>query len=126
MKNTLLLAIIVLFFGCAKEPPKATSTPKPSETVLKVYDALGRQDSASFVNLVSTARRQAYSSDPHKLSVTLAYWKDQKPSVEIVSESHDGTIAIVTYKLKTIGDRAIDTTITTQLYLEGGAWKYGS
>jgi hypothetical protein len=108
-----------------KETPQ-TSTSKPSETVLKVYDALGRQDSTSYMNLVSSTRHQAYFSNPHKLSGTLAYWKDQKPSVEIVSESIDGTIAIVTYRLKTMGDRRMDTTITTQLYLEGGAWKYGS
>src|SRR5580704_5324335 len=123
MKKTLLLAIIVLAFGCSKEAPQ--TTPKPSETVLKFYDALNRQDSVAFVQLVCSTIKDRFASNPQFVSNTLANWKDRKPMVELISESHDSTIAYVTYHLKTIGKNPIDTTKTTQLYLEDGSWKFG-
>lgn len=125
MKNILLLAIIVLSFGCSKQSAQTSPTAKPSETVLKFYGAITRQDSATFVQLVCSTIKKRFASNPQFVSYTFEKWKERKPSVKIISESHDSTIAYVTYQLKTIGKNPIDTTITTQLYLEDGAWKFG-
>ncbi len=92
---------------------------------MKFYDALARQDSTAFVQSVSTTIKARFASNPQFVTYTLAHWKDQKPAAELISESHDSTIAYITYRLKTTGKNPIDTTKMTQLYLENGAWKFG-
>ncbi len=125
MKKSILAALLVFLIGCAKkEEAPAPFALTPSETVLKVCDALTRNDSAAYLNLVSSSRRRAYAANPMLLRVTLAFWAAHRPSIQIVSESQQGTTATVTYRLRFAAGRLIDTTESTQLSLENGAWKY--
>ena len=111
-----------MFAGCAKQRQAPASA---SETVMKVFQALAKQDTAAYLNLVCESRREAYTKHPDRLRITFADWSGETASVRILSESQDSTIAIVTYRLKTVGNHPLDTNYTVQLYLENGAWKYG-
>ena len=126
MKKTILAAIIVLFVGCAKEkapaPPAAMLT--PSETVVNLCTALGKHDSTTYVNLISSSRRRMYESNPMLLTKTLSYWAIHRPDVHVLSESQNGNVATVTYRLRFAASRLVDTTETAVLVLENGAWKY--
>jgi hypothetical protein len=102
----------------------ATQALTPSETVLKVCDALAQHDSAAYISMVSSARRRTYAMNPPLLSRTLGFWWLHKPTIQILSESQHGTTATVTYRLKIAGPPPVDVTDSTQLLLENGAWKY--
>ena len=134
MKKSILAALLLVSIGCAKKenapaPSSASGTvPQaaltPSETVVKVCDALVRHDSAAYVNLISLSRRRAYAANPQLLSRTLEFWMMRKPSVEVIAASQHDTMATVTYRLKIAGTPPIDVTDSTQLVLENGVWKY--
>jgi hypothetical protein len=134
MKKFLFPVLLIVAIGCAKKEnaPAASSTLgtaqqptlTPSETVVKVCDALVRHDSAAYVSLVSSSRRRAYAANPQLLSRTLEFWMMRKPSVEIISASQHDTMATVRYRLKIAGRPPVDVTDSTQLVLENGAWKY--
>ncbi len=137
MKRSILTILLLLTLGCSKDersnepvpatPQQTVATPPtltPSETVMKVGDALSRHDSAAYVNLVSASRKQAYRMSPQLLSRTLAFWSLHKPTIQIVSESQHDSIAIVKYHLRISGKHPVDVTDSTELFLENGAWKY--
>jgi hypothetical protein len=131
------LLLLLLILGCSKNersnepaapnPLQTAPTPPPltpSETVMKVGDALSRHDSATYVNLVSASRKRAYWMSPQLLSRTLAFWSLHKPTIQIVSESQHDSVAIVKYHLRISGTHPVDVTDSTELFLENGAWKY--
>jgi hypothetical protein len=124
MKTLVVLAAVALFIGCSKNEPTPV-TAKPSEIVVKFWDAVSRQDTAAYMRLAAQGRREMMRQHPERWPQATDYWKKNKVSVEIVSESQDSSIAVVTYRLKVTGSEPLDTTRTTQLYLENGSWKYG-
>jgi hypothetical protein len=136
MKKYIFPLLLLLVIGCAKkdEAPAPSTPPSvgtsaapaltPSETVLKVCDALARHDSAAYISMVSSNRRRTYAMNPQLLSRTLGFWWIHKPTIQIVSESQHGETAMVTYRLKIAGPPPVDVTDSTQLLLENGAWKY--
>jgi hypothetical protein len=123
MKKYLLPALLIFVIGCAKnEAPAPAIT--PSQTVLKVCDALTRHDSAAYINLVTAARRKTYTANPQLLSRTLGFWAMRKPTVQVLSESVHDTMATVKYRLRIAGAQPVDVTDSIQLFLENDAWKY--
>jgi hypothetical protein len=123
MKKFLLPALLIVVIGCAKnEAPAPAIT--PSQTVLKVSDALARHDSATYINLVSANRRRMYAANPMLLSRTLAFWAMRKPSIQVLSESRHDSVAIVKYHLSIAGTQPVNMTDSVQLFLENGEWKY--
>jgi len=124
MKTVLSIVIVVFAVGCSKQQPAAEAA-KPSETVVKFWDALSRSDTAQYTRVSAKSRREMLQQHPERWQAVLAFWKKNKASVQIISESQDSTVAAVTYRLKITGDEPTDTTVTTQLYREDGIWKYG-
>jgi hypothetical protein len=124
MKKTILAALLLLTISCAKKEAPAAPTLTPSETVLKICDALSRHDSAAYLGMVAAARRQTYAANPMLLSRTLAFWSSSKPTIQVLSESQTDSTAIVKYRLKLVGAQTVYKTDSTELLLEHGAWKY--
>ena len=123
MKKYLLPALLIFVIGCAKSEAPAPAV-TPSQTVLKVSDALARHDSAAYINLVSASRRRTYIANPQLLSRTLAFWAQRKPSIQVLAESQHDSVATVKYRLKIDGAQPVDVTDSIQLFLENGEWKY--
>ncbi len=129
MKKYIFPALLLITFGCAKtersgDAALAPGSLTPSETVLKVCNALSQHDSIAYINLVSASRRQVYASNPQMLSRTMAFWSMHKPTIQVISESVHDTIAVVKYRLRISGTQPVDVTDSTQLFLENGSWKY--
>jgi hypothetical protein len=134
MKKYLLPALLMIVLGCSKNEranedasaPSTFATPAvtPSQTVMKVSDALARHDSAAYINLVSASRRRTYVSNPQLLSRTLAFWAMRKPTIQVLSESQHDSVAVVKYRLSIAGTQPVNMTDSVQLFLENGAWKY--
>ena len=134
MKKYIFPVLLIIALGCSKSDrtnedasaPTALANPAitPSQTVLKVSDALARHDSAAYINLVSANRRRMYASNPQLLGRTLAFWAMHKPSIQVLSETQHDSVATVKYRLKIAGAQPVDVTDSTQLFLENGAWKY--
>jgi hypothetical protein len=125
MKKTILATLLLFVIGCAKKDEAPAQPPiTPSETVSKVCDALAKHDSAAYLSLVSASRRKAYAANPMLLKATMTFWAMHHPSIQILSESQQGTTATVTYRIRFVAARLIDTTESTQLSLEDGVWKY--
>ncbi len=124
MKKYIIPVVLLLWIGCAKKEAPAPSALTPSETVLKIGDALARHDSAGYINLVTSSRRNTYAMNPQLLSRTLTFWAMRKPKLEIISETKYDTTATVRYRLKIAGNPPVNVTDSTQLLLENGAWKF--
>jgi hypothetical protein len=124
MKTFVLFTALVLIMGCSKQAPAPVAA-KPSETVVKFWDALSRSDTAAYMRVASQSRRESMTAHPDRWIKVLEFWKKNKASVQIVSESQDSSIALVTYRLTIAGDNPSDSTVSTQLYREDGGWKYG-
>ncbi len=124
-KSVVVTFVLVLVLGCAKEQPAPQPLATPSEVVAKVYQSFVNQDTAALLKLSCTSRKQRYVEQPERLRAVMEYWRGSNPTVQIISETHDNSIALVTYRLKATGKNPTDTSLSTQLYLEDGAWKFG-
>ena len=125
MKRVLIVLVLFGSFGCTKDKPVRQSDNTPSQVVRKIYDAVNNVDTAAYLQLLSTSRQKIYAARPDLLKKNVEYWKSNRLQVDILSESIDGTVSVVNYRIRSTGTRVRDTTVSVQLYLENGQWKYG-
>ena len=124
-KYSVFLGISLLLSICISACERQQSVSRtPSQTVTRVYDATNRLDTTTYLKLVTKERRGYYAANPSVLPSDLAYWSSAKTNVTVLSESIDQNIAVVKYHLVRTGKDPEDTTLTVQLMLEDGEWKY--
>ncbi len=122
-KLTALLILIIAITACQKKQEPVAG--KPSDAVNRYYAALNARDTGAYIKSLSQRRVDQFRKNPDLMRKLMEQCKSRHADVQILSESEEGTIGLVEYRVKFTGTDPIDTTLRLQVYKEDDGWKFG-
>ena len=140
MRKTLFGIAIVLagwalatFVSCKIEKKVAVvvdssqnANARPGEVLKRFFVALNAGDTAALAQVESQSWLESMRRDPAKSSKDLAWDKQHPIDFQILSDTSDGIIGYVTYRIRREWGHGVkDTIIKSQVFKEDGQWKVG-